>query len=334
MSRYGVPRRGSGRVVAAALSWALLAVACNGTAAIEPDQTATPAPVAAPPAPGGPASPLPPSPDLVFDSARAWQHLERQVAFGPRPSGSAPLEQTRQYLLGELKRLGITTRQQAFVARTPLGDVAMANLIGTIPGRRPERIALASHYDTKLFRDIRFVGASDGASSTAAVLELARVLAQRQNEFTIDLLFFDGEEAVVEWYRDNDNTYGSRHYVQMAQQDGSIRGLRALVLLDMIGDSDLMIRRDANSTPWLVDVIWNAAARLGHASTFSNELTSIDDDHIPFLRAGIPAVDVIDLDDPAWHTADDTLANVSPRSLQIVGDVILAALPDIEQRLR
>jgi Zn-dependent M28 family amino/carboxypeptidase len=255
------------------------------------------------------------------------------VAFGPRPAGSPALRQTRAYILAELKKLGIETREQSFVARTPLGEIAMTNVIGTIRGRRSERFALATHYDTKLFRDIRFVGASDAASSTAAVLELARILALRQNEFTIEFLFFDGEEAVIEWNRDDDNTYGSRHYVQTARQDGSIRGLLALALLDMIGDRDLIIRRDANSTPWLVDAVWAAAARLGHGSTFSNELTSIDDDHIPFLRAGIPAVDVIDLDYPAWHTAEDTLENVSARSLQIVGDVILAALPDIEQRL-
>jgi Zn-dependent M28 family amino/carboxypeptidase len=110
--------------------------------------------------------------------------------------------------------------------------------------------------------------------------------------------------------------------------------LRALVLLDMIGDRDLRIRRDANSTPWLVELVWAAAARLGHRGVFVNELTEIDDDHMPFVRAGIPAVDVIDLDYPAWHTADDTLDNVRAGSLQIVGDVILAALPDIEQRLR
>jgi glutaminyl-peptide cyclotransferase len=242
------------------------------------------------------------------------------------------LQQTREYILAELKKAGIETRQQVFIARTPLGETSMANVIATIPGRRPERIALASHFDTKLFRDFRFVGASDGASSTATLLELARVLEARQNEYTIDLLFFDGEEAVVDWSA-ADSTYGSRHYVQTAQKDGTLRSLQALILLDMIGDKDLIIRRDSNSTPWLVDAIWSAAARLGHRGVFSNELTSIDDDHMPFVRAGIQSVDIIDLDYPAWHTAQDTLENVSARSLQIVGDVVLAALPDIEQRL-
>ena len=277
-----------------------------------------------------------------FDSARAWKDLEAQVAFGPRPAGSAALQKTRDYILAELKKSGIEARQQIFIAKTPLGETSMANIIATIPGRRPERVAIASHYDTKRtpFTSpsgasvTRFVGASDGASSTAALIELARVLTARQNEFTLELIFFDGEEAVVEWSRNNDNTYGSRHYVAAAQQGGTLKDLRALILLDMIGDRNLLIRRDAVSTRWLVDIVWNAAVRIGHRAVFLDEETSIDDDHVPFLSAGVPAVDIIDLDYPAWHTADDTLDNVSARSLQIVGDVVLAALPDIEARLR
>ena len=277
---------------------------------------------------------LAPTAQTPFDSTRAWKDLQAQVAIGPRPAGSAALQKTRDYILAELKKAGVETRQQVFIAKTPLGETSMANLIATIPGRRPERIAIASHYDTKLFRDIRFVGASDGASSTAALLELARVLKSRQNEFTLELLFFDGEEAVVEWGRNNDNTYGSRYYVDAARKAGTLKDLRALVLLDMIGDKDLIIRRDGASTPWLVDIVWAAAARIGHRSVFSNELTAVDDDHMPFIMAGVPAVDIIDLDYAAWHTAADTLDNVSARSLQIVGDVVLAALPDIEAKLR
>jgi len=216
---------------------------------------------------------------------------------------------------------------------TPLGEVSMANVIATIPGKRPDRLAIASHYDTKLFREFRFVGANDGASSTAALLELGRVLKARQNEFTIELLFLDGEEARMTEWRGTDNTYGSRHYVQAAQKSGNLKTLKALVLLDMIGDRDLTIRRDSNSTPWLVDIIWNTAARLGHVGTFSNQLTTIEDDHIPFLRAGVVAVDLIDLDNPTWHTPQDDLEHVSARSLQTVGDVVLAAVPEIEKHL-
>jgi Zn-dependent M28 family amino/carboxypeptidase len=316
---------------ASAVVLVALVVACRQVAANDPTTLPTAEKRQAAQSPRAAGSGEPSHPP--FDGKRAWADLERQVAFGPRPSGSPTLKQTRDYIVSELKKVGIEARQQAFTARTPQGDVAMANIIGTIPGRRPQRIAFASHFDTKLFREFRFVGASDGASSTAALLELGRVLKQRQNELTIELLFFDGEEAVVDWNTNNDNTYGSRHYVQAAREANTLRTLAALVLLDMIGDRNLVIRRDANSTPWLVDIVWNAAARIGHRSVFSNELTSIDDDHMPFLRAGIPSVDVIDLDYPAWHTAADTLENVSARSLQIVGDVILAALPDIEKRL-
>ena len=272
-------------------------------------------------------------PPATFDSARAYEHLRRQVGFGPRPAGSAALTQTRQYILGELKASGIQAREDAWQATTPLGPIRMVNVIATIPGRRTDRIALATHYDTKLVREFRFVGASDAASSTAAVLELGRVLKNRQNEFTIELLFFDGEEAVVEWYRNNDNTYGSRHYVETAQKAGTLAGLKALVLLDMIGDRNLTIRRDSNSTPWLTDLVWASAARLGYRANFLSEETTIEDDHLPFTRAGVPSVDIIDLDYPAWHTAQDDLDHVSARSLQIVGDVVLAALPDIEKRL-
>jgi Zn-dependent M28 family amino/carboxypeptidase len=272
-------------------------------------------------------------PLLKFDAKRAWTHLQRQVEIGPRPSGTAAINKARDYISAQLAAAGIASKRQVFIAMTPLGEMSMANVIATIPGRRPERIILASHFDTKLFRDVRFVGANDGASSTAALLELGRVLKSRQNEFTVELLFLDGEEAVIEW-QGNDHTYGSRHYVQAAQKSGDLARIKALVLLDMIGDSNLVIRRDSNSTPWLVDIIWAAAERLNHRAAFSNELTSIEDDHIPFLRAGVPAVDVIDLDNPTWHTPKDTLEYVSEKSLQTVGDVILAAFPDIEARLK
>ena len=287
------------------------------------------------PAPSNPGTVAPSQPRTLapsFDSSKAWDHLRKQVSFGPRPSGTPAIVETRRYIIEQLKAAGIESREQMFIGMTPLGEVSMVNVIATIPGKRRDRIALASHFDTKLFREFKFVGANDGASSTAALLELGRILRQRQNEFTIELLFLDGEEARLEW-RGLDNTYGSRHYVQAAQKDTSIATLKALVLLDMIGDRDLTIRRDANSTPWLVDIVWAAAAKLGHGGTFSTELTTIEDDHVPFLRAGVPAVDIIDLDNPTWHTPQDTLEFVSARSLQIVGDVVLAALPDIEKRL-
>jgi glutaminyl-peptide cyclotransferase len=296
-------------------------------------------PTAAPPgtpAPSNPGTVAPSQPRTLapsFDSKRAWDHLQKQVSFGPRPSGTPAIVETRRYIIEQLKAAGIESKEQMFIAMTPLGEVSMANVIATIPGKRRERLVLASHFDTKLYREFRFVGANDGASSTAALLELGRVLKQRQNEFTIELLFLDGEEARMPEWRGLDNTYGSRHYVDAARKANTLSTLKALVLLDMIGDRDLKIRRDANSTPWLVDSLWAAAAKLGHSGTFSNELTTIEDDHVPFLRAGVPAVDIIDLENPTWHTPQDTLDFVSARSLQIVGDVVLAALPDIEKRL-
>jgi Zn-dependent M28 family amino/carboxypeptidase len=258
------------------------------------------------------------------------------VEFGPRPAGSPALAKTREYIVGQLKAMGISSRLQTFVARTPAGEIQMANIIATIPGRRPERLILASHYDTKRTDKFRFVGANDGASSTAAVLELGRVLKARSNELTIELLFFDGEEAVNwDWgVTGVDNTYGSRHYVETARKAGTLTGIKAMVLLDMVGGRRLTLRREENSTPWLVDAIWATAARIGHARTFSNEVTPIDDDHIAFLRAGVPAVDLIDLGAdtfPEWHTALDDLDHVSAQSLQIVGDVVVAALPAIEK---
>ncbi len=272
------------------------------------------------------------APGAAFDSTKAFEHLRQQVAIGPRPSGSPGNVKNREYIKAQMAALGITTTEQAFEGATPLGPVKMVNVIATIPGQRADRIVLASHFDTKLFRDIRFVGASDGASSTAALIELGRVIKARgQLPFTIELLFLDGEEAVVEW-QGTDNTYGSRHYVEAARKSGSLKSLRAFILLDMIGDRDLTIRRESNSTRWLTDIVWGVAKKLGHRA-FMDEETTVEDDHIPFVKAGVPSLDIIDLDYPQWHTAQDTLDAVGARSLQVVGDVVVAALPVIEARL-
>jgi hypothetical protein len=270
---------------------------------------------------------------LTFDSSRAWIDLQRQVAFGPRPAGSPALAQTRQYIEAQLKAIDVPYREQAFDAMTPAGVIRMINIIGTIPGRRPDRIGIATHYDTKRFQEFRFVGASDAASSTAAVLELARVLTNRRNEYTIELLFLDGEEAVNRDWRDPDNTYGSKYYVRAAQQAGTLGSLKTLILLDMIGDRDLDIRPDTNSARWLNAIVWGSAARLGYSSTFIPQDFTVEDDHLPFVEAGVPSIDIIDLDYPQWHTAQDDLDHVSARSLQIVGDVVLDALPQIERQL-
>ena len=268
-----------------------------------------------------------------FDSTRAYNHVRDQVAFGPRPAGSPANDKTRAYIISTLAKSGYTAVEQPFDTTTPVGPVKMANIVATLPGERPERIAIASHFDTKPINEFRFLGANDGGSSTGALLELARVLKARPKpKFTIEFLFFDGEEAYGEW-RDPNHTYGSRQYVTAARASNTLAGLKALILLDMIGDRALNLRRDTNSTTWLTDIVWAAAKRLGHGANFLDEPFPVEDDHIPFVKAGVPSVDLIDLDYPAWHTAGDTLDKVSAGSLQIVGDVVLAALPEIEARL-
>jgi Iap family predicted aminopeptidase len=272
----------------------------------------------------------------AFDGNRAFEDLRRQVGFGPRPAGSAALQETRDYLKRQLLAAGVTPEEQAFDAQTPAGVIHMVNIRATLPGPPGRgRIVIGGHYDTKLSRDFPFVGASDGASSAAFLLELARALKGRANPLPIELLFLDGEEAVNwDWIdKSTDHTYGSRYYVQQAKRAGATKDIRAFILVDMIGDRYLGIRREQNSTPWLTDAIWSAAKRLKRPE-FLDEVTPIEDDHLEFLEAGIPSVDIIDLDDPAWHTAEDRLDHVAPRSLQAVGDVLLAALPAIESRLK
>jgi Zn-dependent M28 family amino/carboxypeptidase len=274
----------------------------------------------------------------AFDSTRAYEHLRQIVQFGPRPAGSAALESTRKYFRQQLGAIGVQTSDQTFNASTPIGPVKMTNVVATIPGARPERIVFTGHYDTKLFRDFTFVGANDGGSSAAFLLELARVLKARKNPLTMEILFLDGEEAFhpTEW-RGTDHTYGSRYYVEAAKRDGTLKSIRALVLVDMIGGRDLTLDRETNSTPWLTETLWQTARKLGVQDNFPDRPEPIEDDHLPFLEAGVQAVDIIDLNHYAaagwWHTREDTLDKTSARSLQVVGDVLLAALPTIEARL-
>jgi glutaminyl-peptide cyclotransferase len=273
------------------------------------------------------------SPNAVgFDSSRAYEHMRQLVSLGPRPAGSAAIEQSRAYIKSQLAASGLKAVDQAFDASTPAGVVHMVNLSVTIPGARKERILLTGHYDTKRVREFRFVGANDGGSSAAFLLEIARVLAVRKNAFTYEIVFLDGEEAVFEW-AGTDHTYGSQFYVDAARKAGALASIKANILVDMIADRDLRIRREEHSTPWLTEAIWSAARAQKQSAHFVNEQTPIEDDHLPFLAAGVPSVDVIDLEYPPWHTAGDTLDAVSAGSLQIVGDVVLAALPAIEARV-
>ena len=269
----------------------------------------------------------------TFDGARALEHVRQLVAIGPRVAGTPGARQAREYITRQLSALDLKVEAQAFEARTPLGRAEMVNLRAMLPGEISNRgrLIVSGHYDTKRFTDRTFVGANDGGSSAAFLIELARALKGRRNRLPIELLFFDGEEAVIEW-QGEDHTYGSRHYVKAAESAGTLRDIRALILVDMIGDRDLRILRESNSTAWLTGIIWEAAARLGRGEFVNGEI-AIEDDHIPFLAAGVPAVDIIDLEYPAWHTAEDTLDKVSAASMKAVGDVLLAALPEIEKRL-
>jgi glutaminyl-peptide cyclotransferase len=274
----------------------------------------------------------------VFDSSRAWEHLRQMVAIGPRPAGSPALDTTRKYIKSQLAAAGVAVADQAWDEPTPLGPAHMVNLVATIPGARADRIVISGHYDTKVFRNARFVGANDGGSSAALLLEMARALKGRRNPLTIELLFLDGEEAVcLNWDECGrpgapDNTYGSRHYVAVGKARGTLAGIKANILVDMVGDRDLRLKRDLNSTSWLTDIVWAAAKRIKLDAYFVAQPTQIEDDHLPFLAAGVPSVDIIDLEFDAWHTPADNLDAVSARSLQIVGDAILAALPQIEGR--
>jgi len=275
----------------------------------------------------------------AFDGGRAYEHIRQMVAIGPRPAGSAALQQTRDYIKRQLSAIGVKTEEQPFEPQTPIGPIKMVNLRATIPGPGRGRLVIAGHYDTKLFREFSFVGANDGGSSAAFLVELARVLKARQNAITIEMLFLDGEEAVRRDWADPDHTYGSRHYVEAAKKAGTLSDVRALILVDMIGDRNLVIKRETNSTRWLTDTIWAAAKRLKRPE-FVDAATPIEDDHMEFLAAGVDAVDIIDLEyfspsgqEMYWHTQQDTLDKVSAGSMEAVGQVLLAALPDIEKRL-
>jgi glutaminyl-peptide cyclotransferase len=264
------------------------------------------------------------------DGAAALRHVERLVAIGPRVAGTPGAERARAYITTELKKLGVKVEVRAFEADTPHGRLSLANVIAIVPGPRSDVILLGGHYDTKYFKEFRFVGANDGGSSTALLLELTRRLAATPREYTYWVVWFDGEEARVSW-TPTDSLYGSRRLAAELAQAGQLP--RAMVLVDMIGDRNLGILRDAYSTPWLTDLLWATAGRLGHGRHFLDTAMGVEDDHAPFLKAGVPAALLIDFDYPPWHTAEDTLDKVSAQSLAVVGDVVLGALPAIERRL-
>ena len=279
-----------------------------------------------------------PSLPTTCSGERALEHVRAQVALGPRPPGSEALEKCRRYIVQQLESFGYRVEDDAFEPTTPYGPKKMHNLIARRPDASPTgpAVVLASHYDTKYFPSGQFVGANDAGSSTGLLLELARVLAGSKRPLEYWFVFLDGEEAFIEWST-FDSTYGSRHLARKWKQDGTAARIRALVLLDMIGDRDLGLWKEAHSTPWLRDLVWATAGEIGLGSILSGVEQAVEDDHLPFLDAGIPCVDLIDLSyggplNPHHHQPSDTLDKVSADSMEKVGRLVLAVLPKLESR--
>ena len=284
-------------------------------------------------------TPTPGAVPAAFNGERALEHARKQLEIGPRPPDTPALEKTRQYITDQLKSFGLTVTTDNFVAKTPRGDKKLVNVVGEIPGETNNLILIASHYDTKLYDDMHFVGANDPAASVGTLLEIGRVLgsSKEKPKATYRLVFFDGEEAFCEGWDEcskpdaPDNTYGSRRYVSQLRERGELGRTRALILLDMIGYKNLELGRDTMSTKWLQDIIWETGRSLGYGKVYVDREEGVGgDDHEPFLKAGIDSVDLIQLNGyPYWHKADDTIDKISANSMKIVGDTVLASLPRI-----
>jgi hypothetical protein len=275
----------------------------------------------------------------TFNGERAMDHVRKQIDFGPRPPDSPQLARTRAYITNELKAYGLNVSFDEFTATTPHGEKKMANIVAEIAGETNTLILIASHYDTKFYKDMYFVGANDPAASVATLLEIGRVLGslKEKPKMTYRLVFFDGEEAFCEGWDEcknedaPDNTYGSRHYLAQLQSRKELERTHALILLDMMGYKNLELGRDNLSTRWLQDIIWQTGRELGHGKVFVDRQEGVGgDDHQPFIAAGVAAVDLIQLTSyPYWHRADDTIDKVSSQSMKIVGETVLASLPKI-----
>lgn len=262
----------------------------------------------------------------VFSGANALQHVQKLVDFGPRPSGSENLEEARRYIVQQLEQYGWQAERQTFTAPTPRGALEFTNLIGRwkgAPARAGGSVILASHYDTKFYESFPFLGANDAGSSTGALLEIARVLSRSPEVAArVELVFFDGEEAISE-FSESDGLYGSRHYAATLKQNGKTGEYAAGIVLDMVGDKNLVITLSPDSPPELARRVFSAAETLGVRRHFTYFSSPILDDHVPLNQAGIPTIDLIDFDYPAWHTAEDTMDKIDAGSLEIVGRVSL-----------
>lgn len=330
MTREGHRFRRWTVALAALCCGALGACGHSSSSSSEPPAHAAAAPQAAtfPPAP---------SPETTggFDGTRAYKHVEQLVAIGPHSAGSDGIKLAQSYIVGQLKSFGCPVDEEDFQAHdTPVGDVAMKNIVVKLPSANPNILLFGSHYDTK--RMANFVGANDGGSSTGVLLELARLLCARKNAATIWLAFFDGEEDFnTNWA--TDNTYGSRELAARMANSGDLKHVKAMVLVDMVGPTNPIYRRESNSTPWLTEVLWSTAARLGYGNVFTNDVNDIEDDHISFLKRGVPSADIIDFEPSVlewWHTPADALDKIDPRTLATTGHVLIAAMPELEKKAR
>jgi len=270
-----------------------------------------------------------------FDGARAYEYVSKIVAAGPRPPDSEGIHRAQEYIIGQLKEFGCPVEAHDFHAATPVGSLAMKNIVAKIPGEDSGIILLLTHYDT--VRVANFVGAEDSGSSSGLMLEMARLLCPRKGAHAVWIAFLDGEEAQVQW-TDTDSVYGSRELAATMAVSGDLKRVKAVILADMIGQFGLKISRESNSTRSLTDLVWATAARLGYKDVFVSDESAISDDHLPFLGRHVPAVDLIDLGGYQelgyWHTADDTLDKVSAKSLAIVGHVILETVAELQKKSR
>jgi glutaminyl-peptide cyclotransferase len=272
----------------------------------------------------------------VFNANRAMQYVKEIVALGPRPIGSENHKKVEKYIMAHLK--GDEVEQDAFDIHPTEGTFPVRNIIAKFPGARDGIIVIASHYDTNWpLRNTSYIGANDGASSSALLLEIANQLRGKKLQgYSVWLLWDDAEESMKLPWDDPESLYGVRHLAEKWQRDGTLKKIKAFILEDMIGDADLNIEHDANSTPWLEDMIFKSATQLGYQSHFFARTMAVTDDHMPFVERGVPSADLIDFDygynDVFHHTTDDTVDKLSPKSLEIVGTVTLETVRMINQR--
>jgi glutaminyl-peptide cyclotransferase len=275
-----------------------------------------------------------------FNGTKALEYTRQFVAIGPRWPTSPGHLKAEEFLRNQLKHDQL--EEDTFTANTPIGPVDMRNFIVRFPGKKDGVIVLSTHYETNYpLRNINFVGANDGASTTGLLLAIADQLRADQlrgktlDGYSVWLVFFDGEEAIQSWSA-SDSTYGSRHLAAKWGRDGTLPKIKAFILADMIGDKDLDIQRETKSTGWLVDLVRQAAHKFGYDHYFFQTEEAVEDDHLAFVERSVPSIDVIDLDygpnNSYHHTAQDTMDKTSAHSLTIDGDVFVEAIRLIDQR--